>query len=103
MFEKKSAADELANFMQRKLIANAVDESFSIDKLEKAVDYLNSAADLFEDAGMHAEAEAVTKVIEKLANVPTDTSLAEEAPPAALDVDDQDLEKVEQMLDFEDE
>ena len=120
--------DDIANLMQRNLISNAADETLGTRHLEKAADFLNSAADLFEDAGLYEEAEAVTQILEKLAAMPDLKKVHQEAEKEVqnlkhtgtmfsfdkndvkdadldkeLDLDDEDVEKLNQMLDFEDE
>jgi len=55
----------LADLMNEKLIKNANNQD--TDNLESAVDYLNSAFDLFEDLGMSIEAEKVLNLLQKIA------------------------------------
>ncbi len=67
MFKSGSSSDEIYRSMEEKLSYNKLDNKYSFDKLSRAADYLNAAAELFEKAGMLKEAEAVTSVIRKLA------------------------------------
>jgi hypothetical protein len=67
MFKNKSVVDDLISSMEKNLVKNAVEDTFGFDKIAKAVDYLNSAADLFDDVGLSAEAETITRVLESLA------------------------------------
>ncbi len=62
---KKYLSSELASEMEKVLIkkANNVDDS----NLENAVNYLNSAIDILEDAGLSSKANKVLKVLQKLA------------------------------------
>lgn len=63
MKNKISLADELAESMQNTL-ADKVDVS---SDMEQAVEHLNSAADLFEDANMSFASEYITTLLEKIA------------------------------------
>lgn len=66
MFKNK-IEDELFHSMQQKLSSNQLENKHSFTKLAKAVDYLNTAASIFEAAGMHEEAKKVTEVLQDLA------------------------------------
>lgn len=66
MFKNASCTDEVLQSMEKNLIANKTEEKFVFNKLAKTINYLNSAASIFERAGMYAEAEAIVKVIESL-------------------------------------
>lgn len=68
MFKYGSFEDELYRSMEKKLVANQVEDTHGFNKLAKAADYLNSAAELFENAGMHSQAAEVTEVLRKLAD-----------------------------------
>lgn len=65
MIKKSVFEDELITGMTQELIKNA--SSHTTDNLDKAVDYLNSAIDIFEDFGMNIQASKVLKIIEKIA------------------------------------
>lgn len=67
MFKIANFENEILSSMESNLLANQADNKFSVNKLSKAADYLNNAADLFDDVGMNKEAEIVTKLLEKLA------------------------------------
>ncbi len=67
MFKYKSAAEDIAKVMQENLVSSAVEESGGFNKIAKALDHLNAAADLFDDAGLLAEAEILTYLLESLA------------------------------------
>jgi hypothetical protein len=64
---KKISENELVNLMNEKLIKNANNQE--TDNLESAVDYLNSAFDIFEDMGMAAQADKILNILYKIANV----------------------------------
>lgn len=67
MFKISSFEQELMKEMQSRLVQNQAENQYSFNKLAKAADYLNNAAELFDDVGMNKEAEVVTRLIEKLA------------------------------------
>jgi hypothetical protein len=66
MFKSSSVADELFHSMEKELAATKV-ASHGFDKLSKAADYLYTAANIFEQAGMNGTAEEITKVLQELA------------------------------------
>jgi hypothetical protein len=85
MFKNKSMTDEIADSMDAYLAeAKAVSKTIKVaaaqapaidlkkeaalSQLTKVADYLNSAAEILDNAGMGDEAEIVTAVIELLAN-----------------------------------
>lgn len=64
MIKKSVFEEELIAGMQKELVKNASNQ----DKdLGKAVDYLNSAIDIFEDAGLNTQANQVLNIISKIA------------------------------------
>ena len=134
MFIRKSDNDDIAKLMAKTLddksFAFLENESVNADtsaQLDKAVDFLNSAANLFEDAGMRTEAEMVTVIIEKIASMPDmkkikhesekevknlkhtgtmfsfDKSDAKDQESKELDLDEADVDELNKMLSFEDE
>lgn len=69
MFSKQSSEDEIATAMSTELKLNSSQKSrVSFDKLAKAIDYLSTAAEMFDDVGLSSEAEEVTKLLEKIAS-----------------------------------
>jgi len=95
MFKISSFEQELMKEMQSRLVANQAENEYSFNKLAKAADYLNTAAELFDDVGMNKEAESVTRILEKIADdgetleefkpLPADTSVMEtEEPPVRI-------------------
>jgi hypothetical protein len=65
MIKKSVFEDELIAGMQKELIKNATNQDH--DNVGQAVDYLNSAIDIFEDAGMKTQADKVLRIIAKIA------------------------------------
>jgi hypothetical protein len=67
MINKSVFENDLVSGMLKELNAN--DQSKSLEKLGCAVDYLYSAMDILEDAGMTAKADEVLNILEKIAQV----------------------------------
>jgi hypothetical protein len=67
MFKYGSFESEIYRAMEKKLVAKQVEDTHGLNKLARAADYLDSAAELFENAGMHSQAAEVTEVLRKLA------------------------------------
>lgn len=67
MFKQNSCEDEIYRSMETGLIKNQTENTHGLNKLAKAVDYLNDAAAIFERAGMTAEATQVIEVLQALA------------------------------------
>ena len=67
MFKTGSCAAELSAAMAKNMVSNQIENKYGFAKLSKAIDYLNSAAKLFENAGMNAEAEMVVNFLQSLA------------------------------------
>lgn len=66
MFKISSFENELYNSMKDHLIANQVEETHGFNKLAKATDYLYTAAELFDEAGMKEEADSVSELLKEL-------------------------------------
>ena len=66
MFKSDNTEQELYQSMEKSLLNNQAEEKYGINKLAKAADYLNSAARIFEKAGMHSEANEVINVLQDL-------------------------------------
>jgi hypothetical protein len=83
MINKSVFEEELIAGMHKELVKNATNQDS--DNVGEAVDYLNSAIDIFEDAGMKAQADKVLRILAKIAtsnrsvmlNMPTFKSLIE--------------------------
>ena len=67
MINKSVFEDDLIAGMQRKLAES--DKQDGMDDLPKAVDYINSAIDIFEELGMNAKADAALNILTKLAKL----------------------------------
>jgi hypothetical protein len=67
MFKISSFEQELMNEMSKQLVANQAENQHSFNKIAKAADYLNAAAEILDDTGLHAQAEVVTELLESLA------------------------------------
>lgn len=67
MFKTGSVGDEVFRSMEKQLVSNQLEDKHGFNKLAKAVDYLNAAASIFEQAEMHEEASEITKVLQDLA------------------------------------
>lgn len=65
MIKKSVFEDELIAGMQRELTAS--DQSVAVDHLGSAVDSLHAAVEIFEEAGMKAQADAVLNILLKIA------------------------------------
>ncbi len=53
--------------MEKQLASNQVEKTHGFKRLSKAADYLNSAAEIFEQAGLIKYANEVTEVLQSLA------------------------------------
>jgi hypothetical protein len=67
MFKYGSFEQEIYSSMEKHLVSNQVEDQYGFNKLAKAAEYLNNAAELFDNAGMHKQAAEVTEVLHKLA------------------------------------
>ena len=67
MFKSGGIEDELFHSMKKNLVANQLESQHGFNKLAKAIDYLNAAADIFDQTGLYKEAADVTKVLSKIA------------------------------------
>jgi hypothetical protein len=65
MIKKSVFEDQLILGMQQQLISQ--EKIAYIEKLDKAIDYLNSAAEIFEANGFVSNSDQVIKVLEKIA------------------------------------
>lgn len=79
MFKKQSSfSNEIMSGMKSHLAATKVENKYSFDKVAKAVDLLNTAADIFDDAGFKSESESITSLLESIAAKQTHKKTAEE-------------------------
>lgn len=68
MFKNKDASAEIAALMESNLITHAVEKQQEhLGKFAKALDYLNSVAEIFDELGLRREAEATTTLLEVVA------------------------------------
>lgn len=67
MFKQSSFEDELYRSMEKTIVKNQTENRHGFDKLAKAADFLNTAADIFDRAGMHKEADEIVKFLQSLA------------------------------------
>lgn len=65
MIKKSVFEDEIIAGMQKKLAMPEIEAA--MDKIVDAVDYLGSAVDIFEEAGMTSQADRVLKILLKIA------------------------------------
>ncbi len=68
LFKFGSVEDEIMKSMETTLVKYQKDQMYGHEKLAKAVDHLNAAAEIFDNTGFNKEAEFITKLIEKIAN-----------------------------------
>lgn len=54
--------------MEKTLLSNQLENKYSFDKVSKAADYINAAAELLDDTGFFTEAETLTNILEKLSS-----------------------------------
>jgi hypothetical protein len=67
MFKSASVEDELYRSMETVLAKNQTEHSHGFNKLAKAADLLNTAAAIFDQAGMTEEAFNITQILQGLA------------------------------------
>jgi hypothetical protein len=66
MIKKSLFEDEIIAGMEKELVSQA--RSSNLDDLTKAADYLNSAAEIFDDIGMVSKSDQVLNILAKLAH-----------------------------------
>ena len=69
MFKQASFEDEIYHTMEKKLVTNQLENKYGFNKLAQAVECLNAAAEIFEQAGMPETAVDIVQVVESLAEV----------------------------------
>jgi len=67
MFKSGSIENELMHSMEKTLVSSQIETKHNFNKLAKAFDYLNAAADIFDKAGLQKESREVEKVLRVLA------------------------------------
>ena len=66
MFKQANFEDEIYRSMEKQLVSNQVETSYGFDKLAKATELLNAAAEIFEQAGMSETSSEITEVLQSL-------------------------------------
>ena len=66
MFKLGSFEKELMTSMETKLAENQIENQYQFNKVAKAIDYLNKAADIFDQSGLKIEAEELTNILVSL-------------------------------------
>jgi hypothetical protein len=68
MFNEIDASAEIAASMESNLVSHAIEKREEhINKFAKALDYLNSVAEIFDEIGLNKEAEITTTLLEVIA------------------------------------
>lgn len=70
MFKIGSFEEDIVAEMHKTLISSQLENKFSLDKLTKAAEFINTAAELLDDTGFTVEADMLTTVLKRLANEP---------------------------------
>jgi hypothetical protein len=104
MFKRGSIENELMVSMERQLFANQIENKYSFNKLAKAIDCLDAAANIFDQAGMVKESNQVIKILQKVAahQIIKKAATADDIEDAlealkkldTLDISEQDLKNV---------
>lgn len=63
MFKQASNIEELVGAMEKNLISNNIEKSYNFNKIAKALDLLNKAAEIFDDHGFSDEAKMVEDLL----------------------------------------
>jgi soluble cytochrome b562 len=66
MFKQSSAEDEIYRAMETVLVKNQTEVRHGFDKLAKAADFLSTAAEIFDQAGMLQESEEILEILKNL-------------------------------------
>lgn len=67
MFKSANCQDEIYRSMEASLVKNQTENTHGFSKLAKAVDLLNVAAEIFDQAGMHSESNEIANILKDLA------------------------------------
>lgn len=67
MFKTASFEEEIYRSMEKQLVSIQVEQKHGLKRLAQAADYLNAAAEIFEQAGMAEHADEITEVLHGLA------------------------------------
>jgi hypothetical protein len=71
MFKQAGIEDEIYRSMEKTLVSNQVENQYGFQKLAQAVNCLNAAAEIFEQAGMSETATDIAQVLESMAKLVT--------------------------------
>jgi hypothetical protein len=66
MFKTSNFEAELYHEMGQRLVANQTEQAYGLKRLAQAAEYLNIAAETFEQAGMPERADEITEVLQGL-------------------------------------
>lgn len=66
MFKTASMESEILRSMEQNLVKSQVEAEHGFNKLAQAVDLLNAAATIFDQAGMKQEADTITEILQGL-------------------------------------
>jgi len=67
MFKKSGFEDEIYRCMEKQLVSNQVEDNHGFKRIAKAAEYLEAAAEIFDQAGMTHESEETISVLHSLA------------------------------------
>lgn len=67
MFKSASIEEEIYRSMEKQLVQTQVENKHGFKRIAQAADYLNAAAEIFEQAGMTEQATEITDVLQDLA------------------------------------
>jgi|DEB19_MinimDraft_3_1074340.scaffolds.fasta_scaffold102046_2 hypothetical protein len=67
--DDKDISNEIYRSMEKKLVSNQLENKYAFNKYARTIDYLNQAANIFDKAGMHQEANEITKVLNSFTKI----------------------------------
>lgn len=67
MYKSSSFEEEIRQSMEKALVKNQAEKTHGFNRLAQAADYLNAAAEIFEQVGMSEQADEITEVLQGLA------------------------------------
>jgi hypothetical protein len=67
MFKNSSFEEEIYRSMEKQLVSNQVENKHGFKRIAQAAEYLNAAAEIFDQAGMSEQAKEITEVLHGLA------------------------------------
>lgn len=68
MFNDDDISNEIYKSMEKQLVSNQLENKYAFNKYARTIDYLNKAASIFDQAGMHQESNEITQVMRSFAN-----------------------------------